>query len=417
MRPLLHAHPRQATTAMGQAKYRNRRRPRGPVVLASALALHRDVLDAPRRWSPPAGRIRQLDERPVPRRRPSRLHQSVFAVMNEAPQHLFQVLTKRSDGSRALADELPGRRTSGWACSVEAEAYASRLDDLRTRCLRRSNSSPPNPARPAARPRSRRHRLGDRGGGSGPGARPDEADWVTGLRDRVAGSGAVLLQTVGRHQQEEGRRSPRRPDLGRDADPRARSILTMAPRGWGYWTEAKLDILSKYLQAFTTASKSAGKTVLDLFAGSATNQRRDILTDILGSSIRALRTEPRFDRLLLFELSDVAASLDAYLRAQFPERPFRVIAGDCNETMASTLAELRSADLDWAPTLAFVDPYSTTSVRWTTLAAVADFKRQRKYKIELWSISSGRRFRVSTALPIRRRTRAFQPCSGPTTGC
>ena len=43
----------------------------------------------------------------------------------------------------------------------------------------------------------------------------------------------------------------------------------MGNRGWGYWTEAKLDILSKYLNAFTTASKSAGKTVyLDLFAGS-----------------------------------------------------------------------------------------------------------------------------------------------------
>ncbi len=46
----------------------------------------------------------------------------------------------------------------------------------------------------------------------------------------------------------------------------------VAKRGWGYWTEAKLDILSNYLPAFTTASKKAGKTVyLDLFAGSAAN--------------------------------------------------------------------------------------------------------------------------------------------------
>lgn len=55
-------------------------------------------------------------------------------------------------------------------------------------------------------------------------------------------------------------------------DARAGGVITVAKRGWGYWTEAKLDILSNYLPAFTTASKKAGKTVyLDLFAGSAAN--------------------------------------------------------------------------------------------------------------------------------------------------
>jgi hypothetical protein len=29
----------------------------------------------------------------------------------------------------------------------------------------------------------------------------------------------------------------------------------------GYWTEAKLDVLRKYLAAFTTASQKAGATV------------------------------------------------------------------------------------------------------------------------------------------------------------
>lgn len=47
--------------------------------------------------------------------------------------------------------------------------------------------------------------------------------------------------------------------------------------GWGgYWTEAKLDILRKYLGAFTTASQRAGTTVyLDLFAGTLRNRRPD----------------------------------------------------------------------------------------------------------------------------------------------
>lgn len=42
----------------------------------------------------------------------------------------------------------------------------------------------------------------------------------------------------------------------------------MTARGWGYWTEAKLDILSAYLPAFAAASTRAGTVVyLDLFAG------------------------------------------------------------------------------------------------------------------------------------------------------
>lgn len=43
----------------------------------------------------------------------------------------------------------------------------------------------------------------------------------------------------------------------------------MAPRGWGFWTEAKLDILSGYLPALAAAGskKAPGELIyLDLFA-------------------------------------------------------------------------------------------------------------------------------------------------------
>ena len=54
----------------------------------------------------------------------------------------------------------------------------------------------------------------------------------------------------------------------------------MAPRGWGFWTEAKLDILSAYLPAFATASRSVDELIyLDLFAGNTLNQRRDVDRD------------------------------------------------------------------------------------------------------------------------------------------
>jgi three-Cys-motif partner protein len=63
----------------------------------------------------------------------------------------------------------------------------------------------------------------------------------------------------------------------------------------GYWTEAKLDILRKYLAAFTTASQRAGaKVYLDLFAGSVRNRRPDTGADYAGSTALALRTLPAF---------------------------------------------------------------------------------------------------------------------------
>lgn len=164
----------------------------------------------------------------------------------------------------------------------------------------------------------------------------------------------------------------------------------MAPRGWGFWTEAKLDILSAYLPAFATASKSVNELVyLDLFAGNALNQRRDVERDIRGSAVRALESLPEHTRIVLFELDRVAVELDRELRTRFPGRQFQVVPGDCNVTLSRVLDELRGQGVDWAPTFAFVDPYSSAALRWDTIRRVADFKRRRKYKVEQWLLFYG----------------------------
>jgi hypothetical protein len=42
------------------------------------------------------------------------------------------------------------------------------------------------------------------------------------------------------------------------------------PRYWGFWTRGKLELLQRYLDAFTTASKGQSQIVyLDLFGGTA----------------------------------------------------------------------------------------------------------------------------------------------------
>jgi three-Cys-motif partner protein len=152
-------------------------------------------------------------------------------------------------------------------------------------------------------------------------------------------------------------------------------------RTWGYWTEHKLDVLSRYLEAFTTASKRASGTVyLDLFAGQPENASRETGMVIDGSAARALSVSPPLDKVLLFELPDRAAALDEHLRRRFPDREFKIYPGDCNETIRHALTNLR-ADRR-AATFAFVDQQGT-EVRWDTLRTLAEH-RVGPYKVELW---------------------------------
>lgn len=97
----------------------------------------------------------------------------------------------------------------------------------------------------------------------------------------------------------------------------------MVARTWGFWTRNKLDILSAYLPAFTTASsrKAQATTVyLDLFAGTAEGVERDTGQPIWNSVQRALNTTPAFTRHYFFELPAVAVALQEWLTRQYLSR-------------------------------------------------------------------------------------------------
>ena len=156
-------------------------------------------------------------------------------------------------------------------------------------------------------------------------------------------------------------------------------------REWGgYWTEAKLDILSKYLGAFQVASKTAGPLVyLDLFAGKAFRKREDTGTTYAGSTTRALRVNPGFDRLIFWELDGPAEKLRADLAAEFPgDQRYSVVSGDCNATLSEGLAF--ASERRRSPTFAFIDPMGL-DVAWTTLTQLSTWRRSmRSRKVELW---------------------------------
>jgi len=156
-----------------------------------------------------------------------------------------------------------------------------------------------------------------------------------------------------------------------------------AERPWGFWTESKLDMLSAYLPAFTTASKRARTTVyLDLFAGQEANISRHTGQPIEGSLIRGLTTEPAFTVVRGFELRNQrAASLQRALRERFPARDVVIHAGDVHAKLRPALDAL--SHLRWAPTFAFVDPEGVEA-RWELLAALARHKAAERPKVELF---------------------------------
>ena len=158
-----------------------------------------------------------------------------------------------------------------------------------------------------------------------------------------------------------------------------------AERAWGYWTRGKLDILRRYLNAFTTASKSVPERIyLDLFAGEPGNIDRFTGEPIEGSAQIALTTEdPPFTRLRFFEMPPRAARLQQQIQGGYPTRDAVVFDGDCNENIAGALSGLRQ--WNWAPTFAFIDP-NGPHFHWATIEALARFKKRGLSKVELWML-------------------------------
>jgi three-Cys-motif partner protein len=155
-------------------------------------------------------------------------------------------------------------------------------------------------------------------------------------------------------------------------------------RYWGFWTRGKLDLLRRYLDAFTTASslKANERVYLDLFGGQPLNRERVTLADLDGSAKIALSIDnPPFTRLRFFELQPYAGRLRSSLVAHHHGRDFDVIPGDCNRTIAEALTSLRP--YWWAPTFAFVDP-NGPDIHWSTLEALASFKKPTTTKTEIW---------------------------------
>ena len=141
----------------------------------------------------------------------------------------------------------------------------------------------------------------------------------------------------------------------------------------GRWTIEKLDILEKYLDAYTTALKNQSFKLLyiDAFAGPGYVElgRGEDAEFISGSAQRALNVEDKsFDELIFVEKEPERCVELENLKNQFPHKTIRIENSDANEFLHG----LRRNWHDWRGVL-FLDPFAT-QVHWTTIEAIAGFK-------------------------------------------
>ena len=185
--------------AMGVPKYANE----------FEITIHEDELDTPYSWKKPkvvfVNSMSDMFHKDVP----IGFIQKVFKVMNENPQHIFQVLTKRSDILRYYDSEgwLDWSPNIWMGVSVENEKVMDRIDMLReTSATVKFLSCEPLIGR---LPNMNLQGIDwvIVGGESGRTPRPMNAEWVTEIKEQCEQSNTAFFfkQWGGTNKKKAGR--------------------------------------------------------------------------------------------------------------------------------------------------------------------------------------------------------------------
>jgi len=185
----------EAINVGGCSKYEGtaKRARDGRPVFTGRINLDPKALDLPRRWRKSrrifVNSMSDLFHKDVP----VEFIKDVFAVMNECPQHEFQVLTKRPERTLELAGEVEWTPNIWMGTSVENAMYIHRVETLlRVPAAVRFLSCEPLLGPLRKLPLGGIHWV-IVGGESGPGARHMEPEWVRNLRDQSLASGSSFF--------------------------------------------------------------------------------------------------------------------------------------------------------------------------------------------------------------------------------
>lgn len=138
---------------------------------------------------------------------PTSFIKRVFRTMNQCPQHVFQVLTKRPERAARLASRLDWTDNIWMGTSVESGLVTNRIDELGSiPASVRFLSIEPLIGPISKLPLSAIHWV-IVGGESGPGARPMKVQWVRKIREKCCHQGVPFFfkQWGGTNKKKAGR--------------------------------------------------------------------------------------------------------------------------------------------------------------------------------------------------------------------
>lgn len=142
----------------------------------------------------------------------------------------------------------------------------------------------------------------------------------------------------------------------------------------GDWTKEKLNILERYLDAYTTALKGQRFKLMyiDAFAGAGRIPLRDKDTEeisfLSGSSERAAQvSDKQFDRLIFIEKDSGRCADLERLSEGHPGRDIRIENAEANDFLQNFQEDWNA----WRGVL-FLDPFAT-EVEWSTIKAISSF--------------------------------------------
>lgn len=146
----------------------------------------------------------------------------------------------------------------------------------------------------------------------------------------------------------------------------------------GPWTMEKLNILEKYLDAYTTALKnqSFNLVYIDAFAGSGkialskeVNNPDDMSGFASGSAELAVKIDDKpFDKMIFVDKESSQCEELNKLREMHPRREIEIVNEDANTYLSSL------EDKNWRKCrgVLFLDPFAT-EVEWATIKKIAGF--------------------------------------------
>jgi len=143
----------------------------------------------------------------------------------------------------------------------------------------------------------------------------------------------------------------------------------------GRWSEDKLSLLRKYLEAYTKIMKGKawcrnGYHYIDAFAGTGKPKAKDEERYIDGSPRVALKISPPFRSYIFIEKEDWRVGKLKELQDEFPNCNIEIKQGDCNTIIVNEIVtEIRFENFNRG--IIFLDPFGM-DIEWETIERIAN---------------------------------------------